>query len=48
MRIPDYLTCFLRNLYGGQELTVRTEYGISDWLQLGKKYVKTVYCHPAI
>ena len=42
MGIPDYLTCFLRNLYGGQELTVRTEYGISDWLQLGKDYNKIV------
>ena len=34
--IPDYLTCFLRNLYAGQEATVRTGHGIADWFQLGK------------
>ena len=36
MRIPDYLTCLLRNLYAGQEATVRTEDGITDWFQTGK------------
>ena len=36
MVIPDYLTCFLRNLYAGQEATVRTRHGIADWFQLGK------------
>ena len=35
MGIPDHLTCFLRNLYAGQEATVRTEYG-TDWFQIGK------------
>ena len=34
--IPDYLTCLLRNLYAGQEATVRTGHGITDWLQIGK------------
>ena len=36
MRIPDHLTCLLRNLYEGQEATVRTGYGKTDWLQIGK------------
>ena len=34
--IPDHLTCFLRNLYAGQEATVRTGHGTTDWFQLGK------------
>ena len=34
--IPDHLTCFLRNLYVGQEATVRTGYGTTDWFQTGK------------
>ena len=33
---PDHLTCLLRNLYAGQEATVRTEHGITDWFQIGK------------
>ena len=36
MGIPDYLTCFLRNLYAGQEATVRTGHGTVDWFQIGK------------
>ena len=36
MRIPDHLTCFLRNLYAGQEATVRTRHGTTDWFQIGK------------
>ena len=36
MRIPDHLTCLLRNLYAGQEATVRTEHGITDLFQIGK------------
>ena len=36
MGIPDHLTCFLRNLYAGQEATVRTEHGTTDWIQIGK------------
>ena len=36
MGIPDYLPCLLRNLYAGQEATVRTRRGITDWFQIGK------------
>ena len=36
MRIPDHLTCLLRNLYTGQEATVRTGHGTTDWFQRGK------------
>ena len=36
MGIPDHLTCFLRNLYAGQEATVRTGRGRTDWFQIGK------------
>ena len=36
MGIPDHLTCLLRNLYAGQEATVRTRHGRRDWLQIGK------------
>ena len=45
--MPDYLTCLLRNLYAGQEATVRTGHGTTDWFQKGKGDVKAVYCHPA-
>ena len=43
MGIPDHLTCLLRNLYAGQEATIRTGHGTMDWFQIGK----VVYCHPA-
>ena len=36
MGIPDHLTCLLRNLYAGQEATVRTGHGTRDWFQIGK------------
>ena len=36
MGIPDHLTCLLRNLYAGQEATVRTEHGTTVWFQIGK------------
>ena len=36
MGIPDHLTCLLRNLYAGQEVTVRTGHGTMDWFQIGK------------
>ena len=36
LRIPDHLTCLLRNLYAGQEATVRTGHGTTDWFQIGK------------
>ena len=47
MGIPDYLTCLLRNLYAGQEPTVRTRHGTTDGFHIGKGVVKAVYCHPA-
>ena len=47
MGIPDHLTGLLRKLYAGQEATVRTGHGTTDWFQIGKGYVKAVYCHPA-
>ena len=37
MGIPDRLTCLLRNLYAGQEATVRTGHGTTDWFQIGKR-----------
>ena len=37
MGIPDHLTCLLRNLHAGQEATVRTRHGITDWFQIGKE-----------
>ena len=46
LRIADCLTCLLRNLYTGSEATVRTKHGIMDLFQLGKEYIRTVYCHP--
>ena len=36
MGIPDHLTCLLRNLYAGQEATVRSGHGTTDWFQIGK------------
>ena len=36
MEIPDHLTCLLRRLYAGQEATVRTGHGTTDWFQIGK------------
>ena len=36
MGIPDHLTCLLRNLHAGQEVTVRTGHGTTDWFQIGK------------
>ena len=36
MGIPDHLTCLLRNMYAGQEATIRTEHGTTDWFQIGK------------
>ena len=37
MGIPDHLTCLLRNLYVGQEATIRTGHGTTDWFQIGKE-----------
>ena len=47
MGISDHLTCLLRNLYAGQEATIRTGHGTTDWFQIGKGYIKAAYCHPA-
>ena len=47
MGIPEHLTCLLTNLYAGQEATVRTGYGTTDWFQIGKGVRQGVYCHPA-
>ena len=47
MGIPDHLTCLLRNLYAGEEAIFRAGHGTTDWFQIGKGYIKAVYCHPA-
>ena len=47
IRTPDHLTSLLRNLYAGQEATVRSRHGQQTGSKLGKEYVKAVYCHPA-
>ena len=47
MGIPDHPTCLLRNLYAGQEATVRTGHGTTDWFQIGKGVHQGLYCHPA-
>ena len=47
MGIPGHLTCLLRNLFSGQEATVRTGHGTTDWFQVGKGVLQGVYCHPA-
>ena len=47
MGIPDHLTYLLRNLYAGQEATVRTGHEQQSGSKSGKEYVKAVYCHPA-
>ena len=47
MGIPDHLTCLLRNLYAGQEATVRTEHGKTDCFQIGKGVRQGyIYGHP--
>ena len=45
--VPDHLTRLLKNLYVGQETTVRTRHGKTDWFKIGKEYDKATYCHPA-
>ena len=47
MRIPDHLTCLLRNPYAGQEATFRTGQEQQTDSKLGKEYIKAVYCHLA-
>ena len=47
MGIPEHLTCLLRNLYVGQEATVRTGHEQQTGSKQGKEYIKAVYYHPA-
>ena len=47
MGVPDHLTCLLRNLYVGQEATVRIGSRKTGWFQIGKGVQQAVYCHPA-
>jgi len=44
MGIPDNLTCLLRNMSAGQDATVRTRHGTTDRFEIGKEYIKAVYC----
>ena len=48
MGIPDHLTCLLRNLYAGQEATVRTGHGTTDWFQIGKECSRLYIVTPLI
>ena len=48
MGIPDHLTCLLRNLYAGQEATVRTGHGTTDWFQIGKRVCQGSYLSPCL
>ena len=48
MGIPDHLTCLLRNLYAGQEATVRTGHGTTDWFQIGKRVCKCCVLSPCL
>ena len=48
MGTPDHLTCLLRNLYAGQEITVRTRYGTMDWFQIGKGVCKGSILSPCL
>ena len=48
MTIADYLTCLLRSLYAGQEATVRTEHGTTDWFQFGKGVCKGCILSPCL
>ena len=48
MGIPDHLTCLLRNLYAGQEATVRTGHGTTDWFQIGKGVLQGCILSPCL
>ena len=48
MGIPDHLSCLLRNLYAGQEATVRTGHGTTDWFQIGKGVRKSYILSPCL
>ena len=48
MGLPEHLTCLLRNLYAGQEPTVRTKHGTTDWFQTGKGVQKKCIMSPCL
>ena len=48
IRIPDHLTCLMRNLYAGQEATVRTGHGTMDWFQIGKGVLQGCILSPCL
>ena len=48
MGIPDHLTCLLRNLYAGQEATVRTGHGTTEWFQIGKGVCEDCILSPCL
>ena len=48
MGIPDHLTCLLRNLYAGQEATVRTGHGMTDWFHIGKEVCQDCILSPCL
>ena len=48
MEIPDHLTCLLRNMYAGQETTVRTGHGTTDWSQIGKGVCQDCILSPCL
>ena len=48
MEIPDNLICLLRNLYAGQEATVRTEHETTDWFQIGKEVCQGYISSPCL
>ena len=48
MGMPDHLTCPLRNLYTGQEATVRTGHGTTDWFQIGKGVPQSCLLSPCL
>ena len=48
MGIPDHLTCLLRNLYAGQEATIRTGHGTTDWFQIGKGICQDCILSPCL
>ena len=48
MGIPDHLICLLRNLYAGQEATVRTGHGTTDWFQIGKEVCQGCILSPCL
>ena len=48
IKIPDHLTCLLRNLYAGQEATARTRHGTTDWFQIGKEVRQGCILSPSL